>query len=567
MKVGYFLLSLLLLVSGSTRAFMDNTTEGNCSPVITGDNNQVTLNCLNTSIPQPALDTLQKRLDHYFQEQLKLLSTTEGTQELIADLQQQIKDWMKRYHELAARIEEGLLKEPDNILFKYAKEALEKGEFEDAAELYKKSAREREENAEKIDKHISTLKEKREQDIDLAARDRFNAGSAYELNFQPILALQEFEKAYEHRPNNFDYAFQYALLAQKQNQRRQAEDVYNKLIDSFRKAKPLGEEQLDKLAMLLNNLANLVADETQRRGKAEALYDNPQVYLPYVATTLNNLANLVGKEIQRRKEAEKLYNEALGNYRKLAEGNPQVYLPYVAGTLNNLAILTQGEAQRRVKAEKLYNEALSNYRELAEGNPRVYLPYVALTLNNLALLVADETQRRSEAEKLYNEALTIRRKLAEGSPQVYLPDVALTLNNLALLVADDIQRRSETESLYNEALTIRRELAKDSPQVYLPDVANTLGAYGLAYFQWELPNKAKPLLMEATQILSPFAKQLPTVFGDKQARTLLLAAQAAPEDTNFVCAAMTEAAEVAQSTDLKDTATEISNACRETENN
>ena len=87
----------------------------------------------------------------------------------------------------------------------------------------------------------------------------------------------------------------------------------------------------------------------------------------------------------------------------------------------------------------------------------------------------------------------------------------------------------------------------------------------MAYLGWELPEKAKPLLQEAAQLLSPFAKQLPRVFGDKQAYILLLAAQANLEDTVFVCAAMTEAAKVAQATELKELATKISNACHEAE--
>ncbi len=108
---------------------------------------------------------------------------------------------------------------------------------------------------------------------------------------------------------------------------------------------------------------------------------------------------------------------------------------------------------------------------------------------------------------------------------------------------------------------------KHNPQVYLPDVANTLGAYGLTYLYWGLPNKAKPLLIKATQILSPFAKQLPAVFGDKQAYFLLRAAQADPEDTTFIYNAMTEAAKVAQSTDLKAEVIETSNLYCKTESN
>ncbi len=174
MKISYFLLSGLFLILGSTLVQADsNTTHGDCSPIVLGDNNQVILTCRNTTIPQPALDTLQKRLDQYFQERLKLLSTTEDAQELIIDLQQQIKSWMKRYHELDASIESSLLKEPDNILFKYAKIALESGDFEGAAKLYQNSAQDHERQTEKIGERIEilkeiieTLQEKRSQSIE-----------------------------------------------------------------------------------------------------------------------------------------------------------------------------------------------------------------------------------------------------------------------------------------------------------------------------------------------------------------------------------------------------------------
>ncbi len=328
MKIGYFLLSGLFLMFGNTLVQADSTTHGYCSPIVAGENNRITVTCSKPTIPRPALDSLEKRLEQYLQENFKLVSTAEDAQKLIFDLQQQVDNWAKRYHELAASNEGSLLKEPNNSLFKYAKIALENGDFENVAKLYQNSARDHEEQTKKIEilkKSIGVLQEKESQTIDLSARDRFNAGTAYELNFQPIVALKEYAKAYKHRPDNFNYAFQYAWLSQKQNQRRQAEDVYSKLIDSVRKTKPLDEEQLGKLTMLLNNLANLVADDTQRRAEAEEHYnealtirrklaeDNPQVYLPDVAMTLNNLANLVGDDTQRRSETEEIYNEALEN--------------------------------------------------------------------------------------------------------------------------------------------------------------------------------------------------------------------------------------------------------------
>jgi len=183
MKVYLFILSLLLLMPASALGLGDNVTSGDCSPIISGDGNDVQLNCTNTDIPEAALDSLEQSLEQYFQEQLRLLSSAEGTQQVMDDLRQQIKDWMQRYHDLAASIEKDLLQEPDNIILKYAKQALESGNFEDAAKLYKKSAEEREEHIELIDERMDDLQARREQGIDRAASDRFNAGRAYELNF------------------------------------------------------------------------------------------------------------------------------------------------------------------------------------------------------------------------------------------------------------------------------------------------------------------------------------------------------------------------------------------------
>ena len=146
-----------------------------------------------------------------------------------------------------------------------------------------------------------------------------------------------------------DRLFVYALFLQENNQYREAETLLTEALNSYR--------QLAK--------------------------DNPAVYLPDVAGTLNNLGNLVADDSQRRKEAETLLTEALSSYRQLAKDNPAVYLPDVAMTLNNLGILVAADSQRRKEAETLYTDALSSYRQLTKDNPAVYLPYVASTLNNL----------------------------------------------------------------------------------------------------------------------------------------------------------------------------------------
>jgi hypothetical protein len=74
--------------------------------------------------------------------------------------------------------------------------------------------------------------------------------------------------------------------------------------------------------------------------------------------------------------------------------------------------------------------------------------------------------------------------------------------------------------------TFYRQLAHDNPAVFLPGVANTLYAFGFAYFGWNEPQKSLPLLQESAELLAPFAKKSPSVFGSKHALILQLIEQA-----------------------------------------
>ena len=57
--------------------------------------------------------------------------------------------------------------------------------------------------------------------------------------------------------------------------------------------------------------------------------------MPDVAMTLNNLASL-HSDTNRYDKAQKEYSEVLEIFRKLAKENPDAYMPSVATTLNNL---------------------------------------------------------------------------------------------------------------------------------------------------------------------------------------------------------------------------------------
>jgi hypothetical protein len=75
---------------------------------------------------------------------------------------------------------------------------------------------------------------------------------------------------------------------------------------------------------------------------------------------------------------------------------------------------------------------------------------------------------------------------------------------------------ADAERYYREALSTYRTLAKDNPSVYLPKLANVLQGLGEAYLNWQQPKQAVPYFQEAAEILAPFAKQAPEVFGEKQ---------------------------------------------------
>ena len=485
----------LILIPSLSFAIADKETEGNCSPIITGKiNAPVTIECKNSTIPLAALATLEAYLQENYRSQKNL-------NDLLAIYQKEIKEWEKRYHSLQESIQQDLKLNPANNALKRAEQATTTGNFELAAKILEQVAQAQDQKIEK--------------EMEKAASYHYKTAKAYQLSFKPWKALPHLKKAYNFRPDNVDYAFDYAFLAQEQNQRQEAEQAYKQCLHLIP-----NNASLNVRAVILNNLANLISDDTQRRQEAEQLHQealsirrtlattNPQVYLPDVARLLNNLAIIIQYDTQRRQEAEQLYQEALSIHRTLAKTNPQFYSSDVAIPLNNLALLISDDTQRRQEAEQLYQEALTIVRTLVITNPQVHLPDVATLLNNLAVLVSDDTQRRQEAEHLYQEALSIRRTLAQTNPQVYLPYVATSLNNLATLIQYNTQRRQEAEQLYQEALSIHRTLVTTNSQVYLSDVAHMLGSFGVGHVQWKMPKKAKHLLRESIQYLD--------IFGDKQ---------------------------------------------------
>lgn len=122
------------------------------------------------------------------------------------------------------------------------------------------------------------------------------------------------------------------------------------------------------------------------------------------------------------------YEEALQALRELAKQNPEEYLPKVATSLNNLGNLLSitNDFKQLKQAQDYYEEALQIRRELMEKNPEAYEPDVAMTLQNLTILYLG-LGKKEDAEKAYLEAHDIYQKLANRHPRAYEIDYARIL--------------------------------------------------------------------------------------------------------------------------------------------
>ena len=165
------------------------------------------------------------------------------------------------------------------------------------------------------------------------------------------------------------------------------------------------------------------------------------------------------------------YEEALQALRELAKQNPEEYLPKVATSLNNLGNLLRDTNDLR-QAQDYYEEALQIRRELARQNPEAYLPDVATSLNNLGVFLCD-TNDFKQAQDYYEESLQIRRELMEKNPEAYEPDVAMTLQNLTILYLG-LGKKEDAEKAYLEAHDIYQKLANRHPRAYEIDYARIL---------------------------------------------------------------------------------------------
>ena len=328
---------------------------------------------------------------------------------------------------------------------------------------------------------------------------------AAQIQFSFGEARSFYERLIELSPT-VEHHFEYAYLLQSLNDFEKARHHYEEALQIHRElAQQNPEAYLPKVATSLNNLGVLLSDTNDPK-KAQDYYEealqihrelaqqNPEAYLPKVATSLNNLGVLLS-DTNDPKKAQDYYEEALQIHRELAQQNPEAYLPDVAASLNNLGVLLRDTNDLK-KAQDYYEKALQIHRELAQQNPEAYLPKVAASLNNLGVLLHN-TNDLKKAQDYQEEALQILRKLAQQNPRAYLPDVATSLNNLTTLYLG-LGKKEDAEKAYLEAHDIYQKLANRHPRAYEIDYARIL-AMG-----FNLLGKPKEVLEEAKAILGKY---------------------------------------------------------------
>src|SRR6266850_3141250 len=241
------LTAVLLLLPACYAAQPPGTTgrntqvsSGNCSPNIVGSGGgPVTVqfigscNSIDPRLSRELKQSIQKFLAQFPKTIGNLNELLDKKNVELAEKVREVEDWTRKYRELSQRLEE---QPAEDELSKQAGNALKEGKLSRAETL------------------LRELLAKEEMQVDRTARNHFNLAELYELRFQPLLALPEYQKAYQYRPQEFSYAQAYAVLLYEQNRHSEAEPVY---LAALMKARNLSRDSvsyLPNVALTLNNL-------------------------------------------------------------------------------------------------------------------------------------------------------------------------------------------------------------------------------------------------------------------------------------------------------------------------
>ncbi len=531
-----FTVSALLLLSLPLTLFAQDTrqaTKGDCSPAINNVKGNVFINC--PGVAPRATKHLNMRLRKIRGLEAKLAEAN---------------GWKERYQDLETR----LAAEGENrVLAQQARKLLEKGDLDAAARLF--------------DRVI----EQQNKELGDLAENLFNRAQIASLQFRPTEALGFLAQAYKYKPDNPQYAHEYALVLLHEGRWDEAERVLVTQIQILQQ-KEATENSSEYLAKALNNLGTLQID-TLRFGdavrsfsEAEGIYRrlvqfNRSKFLPYLAAALGNKAAVEAKTFNFR-DAEANFAECIqilesltggsaANTGQVAEEKEKTVRDLLTA-LNNITFL-QIQEKNASKAAEFNTRALALARELMEANPRTYEEVLVQTLQNasavsaaLGKLDASEKMtaeglehvrrmatddhdaydgllarsvsvscdlarirgRLAEAVAACKEALDLYTRLRERDSRGYGAGQSITLITMAQ-VHLALGKPAEAKTYYDQALSVEREVAARAPAAEQLQFANVLHDSVLYDLTTGQFDSARERLKEAVPLLRSLGAKYP----------------------------------------------------------
>lgn len=282
------------------------------------------------------------------------------------------------------------------------------------------------------------------------------------------------------------------LISNFSNRRDEAETLYKKALSICEKHTSKQQNIMqDVLFEILNNLAIFLSQDIKCRKETEqyfqrtltikmqALGKNKNFEHPMkIITTLNNLAAFISDDMHRYEESKNYYTEALILCKKYVLHYPNIYEPYLADTLNNLAILVEQNINYQQEVERYLQNALEIRRKYAKIYPSRYDKPLLEVLLNLAHFLSLH-QRKVEAELYFKEIIEIQRKYVKLNQDAHEAELAGGLDSLGILLIDYPERQAECEAYFKEALVIYQKLSAHAPNLYTLEIARVQHNYSI----------------------------------------------------------------------------------------
>jgi tetratricopeptide (TPR) repeat protein len=433
---------------------IQQSSKGTCAVNLAGIQGNVQISSLNCPGVDPkALQGLERHMNELLR-----------TQKLqVSDVKKEANDWRTKFLELQGRLAEmGINSE----LAKQAEQLIKDGKLDEAGE--------------QLDKRIRSERAA----VDALAEDYYARGKVFDLKFEPLHALSQYEQAYKISADNLEYGAAYAAALMGQNDFAKAEGV---LIPVRNRVEELSKTDAAKYAPRLAStldLLGLIYSFTGRKKDAEEILQKalvlqkglPDPDMNDLAGTLSVLYALY-ESTGKQKEAEGALQERLNLYQRLAKSNPTEYEQNLAGVKAELGSF-YAKSNRLEEAEKADNEAVDLSRRLARSNAVAHESGLAFALTTRGSLYL-KMERLTEAENDDKEALEILQRLAKNNPGV-APLEAVTLSDLAHVYAHE-QRLKEAEADFQNAVEIYVPLAKLNPDEFEDLLATSEGDLALFY--------------------------------------------------------------------------------------